>query len=78
LIVAPLREHSRKPDEMYDLIETTWPGPRLELFARYRRDGWLQWGNEELKPQAAQQRELMLGEGEEVQPDEEAQPGAAF
>jgi N6-adenosine-specific RNA methylase IME4 len=45
LIVAPVREHSRKPDEMYDLIERGWPGPYVELFARYRRDGWSQWGD---------------------------------
>jgi hypothetical protein len=38
-----VREHGRKPDEMYDLIEMTWPGPYFELFARYPRDGWRQW-----------------------------------
>lgn len=40
------REHSRKPDEQYDLIEACSPGPYLELFARYPRDGWTCWGNE--------------------------------
>lgn len=40
------REHSRKPDEAYDIIESCSPGPFLELFARGRRDGWDQWGNE--------------------------------
>lgn len=40
------REHSRKPDEQYDLIESCSPGPYLELFARYARDGWSAWGNE--------------------------------
>lgn len=40
------REHSRKPDELYDLIEACSPGPFLELFARGRRAGWEQWGNE--------------------------------
>ena len=44
------REHSRKPDQMYDLIERCSPGPYLELFARFQRKGWDQWGNEELKP----------------------------
>ena len=34
------REHSRKPDEQYDLIEACSPGPYLELFARYPRKGW--------------------------------------
>lgn len=40
------REHSRKPDEQYDLIESCSPGPYLELFARSVRDGWYAWGNE--------------------------------
>lgn len=40
------REHSRKPDEMYDLIEACSPGPRLELFARGSRPGWSTWGNQ--------------------------------
>ena len=40
------REHSRKPDELYDVIEQCSPGPYLELFARYRRPGWMQWGNQ--------------------------------
>lgn len=43
LIVAPVREHSRKPDEIYELIEATWPGPYVELFARYPRTAWSQW-----------------------------------
>lgn len=40
------REHSRKPDEAYDLIEACSPGPFLELFARGSRDGWTTWGNQ--------------------------------
>jgi N6-adenosine-specific RNA methylase IME4 len=40
------REHSRKPDEFYDIVESCSPGPYLELFARLRRDGWEHWGNE--------------------------------
>lgn len=40
------REHSRKPDEQYDLIEDCSPGPYLEMFARYARPGWSVWGNE--------------------------------
>lgn len=43
---APLREHSRKPDAMYDIIEKLSPGPYVELFARYRRPGWTSFGNE--------------------------------
>jgi N6-adenosine-specific RNA methylase IME4 len=40
------REHSRKPDEFYELIERCSPAPYLELFARHPRSGWFQWGNE--------------------------------
>lgn len=40
------REHSRKPDELYDIIEACSPGPRLELFARGVRPGWEVWGNQ--------------------------------
>ncbi len=40
------REHSRKPDEMYDLIESCSPGPRMELFGRGVRPNWTTWGNE--------------------------------
>lgn len=43
------REHSRKPDEIYKLIEECSPGPYLELFARFRREGWDQWGNEDVE-----------------------------
>ena len=40
------REHSRKPDELYNLVEACSPGPYLELFARGKRENWDQWGNE--------------------------------
>jgi N6-adenosine-specific RNA methylase IME4 len=40
------REHSRKPDEMYDIVESCSPGPYLELFARTSREGWYQGGDE--------------------------------
>lgn len=40
------REHSRKPDEAWDLIERCSPGPRLEMFARNYRRGWYQWGDQ--------------------------------
>jgi N6-adenosine-specific RNA methylase IME4 len=47
VISAPRREHSRKPDEAYALIEAMYPAlPKLELFARQRRPGWDVWGNE--------------------------------
>ena len=40
------REHSRKPDEQYPLIESCSPGPYLELFARGTRRSWITWGNQ--------------------------------
>jgi N6-adenosine-specific RNA methylase IME4 len=46
LVAERKREHSRKPEQMYDVIESCSPAPRLELFARNPRDGWAQWGDE--------------------------------
>jgi N6-adenosine-specific RNA methylase IME4 len=46
IIKTRKREHSRKPDELYGLIEACSLGPYLELFARGQRSGWDQWGNE--------------------------------
>jgi N6-adenosine-specific RNA methylase IME4 len=47
VIEAPRREHSRKPDEVYAIVEHMFPDlPRVELFARGRRAGWEQWGNQ--------------------------------
>lgn len=43
---ARKREHSRKPDEQYGIIESCSPGPFLELFARGARPGWAAWGNQ--------------------------------
>ena len=40
LVISPRREHSRKPDEVYERIEALCEGPYLELFARSTRDGW--------------------------------------
>ncbi|RAN32190.1 MT-A70 family methyltransferase [Hyphomonas pacifica] len=40
------REHSRKPDEQYDIIENCSWGPFLELFSRGSRKGWTAWGNQ--------------------------------
>jgi N6-adenosine-specific RNA methylase IME4 len=40
------REHSRKPDEQYEIIEACSPGPFLELFARGTRKNWATWGNQ--------------------------------
>lgn len=46
IIRTQKREHSRKPDETYGIIESCSPGPYLELFARGERDGWTTWGNQ--------------------------------
>ena len=46
IISTRKREHSRKPDEQYDLIEGCSWGPRLELFSRGNRRGWTCWGNQ--------------------------------
>jgi N6-adenosine-specific RNA methylase IME4 len=68
------REHSRKPDELYDIIESCSFAPRLELFARGPRKGWAVWGNQadDYEPtwstyahnSAAERRMVALGEGD--------------
>lgn len=49
ILTTRKREHSRKPNELYDIIEACSPGPYLELFARHARKGWVQWGNENIE-----------------------------
>ena len=46
MIETRQREHSRKPDEQYGLIEECSPGPYLEMFARQAQSGWTAWGDE--------------------------------
>lgn len=47
VLEAPIREHSRKPDEVYTIIERLYPDCQyIELFARHTREGWAAWGNE--------------------------------
>lgn len=46
IISSRKREHSRKPDELYEIIEACSNGPYLELFARGTRPGWNTWGNQ--------------------------------
>lgn len=46
LLATQKREHSRKPDEFYDIVEACSPGPYLELFARGTRKNWVGWGNQ--------------------------------
>jgi N6-adenosine-specific RNA methylase IME4 len=46
VLMAPLRQHSRKPDEFYALVEALCPGSKVELFGRQQREGWIVWGAE--------------------------------
>lgn len=46
IVKSRKREHSRKPDELYPIIESCSPGPHLELFARGSRPGWTTWGDQ--------------------------------
>lgn len=59
MIETRKREHSRKPDEQYTLIEDCSPGPYLELFARHPQPGWTAWGAEsapEIQPRGRQHK----------------------
>ncbi len=61
LLAERKREHSRKPEQLFDIIESCSPAPYLELFARHPREGWHQWGNEtEAVPECACEEELAL------------------
>jgi N6-adenosine-specific RNA methylase IME4 len=59
IIKTQKREHSRKPDELYEIIEACSPGPYLELFARHGWPKWHQWGDE-LERSAPSQARLQL------------------
>jgi len=65
MIVARKREHSRKPDLLYEVIERCSPGPYLEMFARHHRPGWCQWGNE-----APEGEQLLLEAGGPPEPSQ--------
>jgi N6-adenosine-specific RNA methylase IME4 len=59
MIESRKREHSRKPDEQYGLIEACSPGPYLEMFARHHRPNWTVWGDEseaEIEPRGRQHK----------------------
>jgi N6-adenosine-specific RNA methylase IME4 len=49
VLAAQAREHSRKPDEFFELVEALCPGTKLEMFAREQRPGWQSWGAETFK-----------------------------
>lgn len=68
------REHSRKPDELYPLIEACSPGPFLEMFARRAQPGWYAFGDEasdEIEPRGREQRGYGGGEIERTWEPEE-------
>lgn len=46
IIRSRKREHSRKPDEQYKIIESCSRGPFLEIFSRGARRNWTVWGNQ--------------------------------
>lgn len=45
-IMAPVQDHSHKPEEVYDILERMFRGPYVELFARKKRAGWRSWGKQ--------------------------------
>jgi N6-adenosine-specific RNA methylase IME4 len=49
IILAPVREHSRKPDEAFARVQRYCEGPYAEIFSREERAGWSTWGNEQAK-----------------------------
>jgi N6-adenosine-specific RNA methylase IME4 len=61
ILATRKREHSRKPDEIYDIIESCSGDPYLELFARFQRPGWRQWGNEDVERNSAHNVALRNG-----------------
>ncbi len=62
LLPTRKQEHSRKPDELYEIIEACSPGPYLELFARARVAGWTGWGDE-LDSYAKRRERLAVPDG---------------
>lgn len=61
VIMGPVREHSRKPDEAFSAAEVLIPGARrLELFSRQERAGWTVWGDQTRKFDPAAQGELPI------------------
>jgi N6-adenosine-specific RNA methylase IME4 len=65
MIETRKREHSRKPDEQYELIELCSPPPYLEMFARYPQPGWTVWGDEasdDVQPRGQQHKGYAGGE----------------
>lgn len=77
LLLAQRREHSRKPDEIYERIMSLYDGPYLELFARQQWSGWDAWGNEVGKYVPEPSQMILSAEpemGEPVPETEEPKP----
>ena len=70
LLATRKREHSRKPDEQYNIIETCSPSPYLELFARGSRSGWATWGNQADESYRPTWKTYAYNSGAEVVPAE--------
>jgi N6-adenosine-specific RNA methylase IME4 len=66
IILSARREHSRKPDEAYRRIERYCAGPRLDLFACERRDGWIPYGDEVAKFDATVLDDLLVKQFSDV------------
>lgn len=62
IIVSMKREHSRKPEQLYSIIEKCSPGPYLELFNRVPRDGWTCWGDQSGEYEPIKSSYTMKGE----------------
>jgi N6-adenosine-specific RNA methylase IME4 len=58
IVMAPVQDHSTKPEEVRERIEQMLPGPYIELFARDQRATWTTWGNE------------VAGDGDEISANE--------
>lgn len=82
MIETRKREHSRKPDEQYELIESCSPGPYLEMFARYPQKNWVVWGNEATEDIVPQGRQFKGYQGGiiniSLRPNEHLQPETAL
>jgi N6-adenosine-specific RNA methylase IME4 len=70
VIVAPVREHSRKPDEFYARAEAFSPGPQIDLFGRQSRPGWSVWVLEATKFDSREAVSL-LASYSEIAPDKD-------
>lgn len=58
IVIEQKTVHSRKPDNMIEIVETCSSGPFIELFAREKREGWTTWGNEVLDELESAHKEL--------------------